>query len=231
MLKLEQLKKTYLRGKEFNAIDGVNLTVNKGEFISIIGKSGSGKTTLLNLISGVLIPSSGKIFIEGKEVSRLSDTEKSFLRNDIIGFIPQTSVTLSALTVIENICLPFYLNKRNGNVMERAEYLLNKFGIEHLKNVYPKELSGGELRRAAIARALVNSPKIILADEPTSDLDIENTKEVLKILQAINKENNTTIILVTHELLALKYSKNVYTMIDGKLIEGNALTDTENIYT
>lgn len=220
MLKIEQLYKTYIRTKEFNALDNINLEINNGEFITIIGKSGSGKSTLLNIISGILSPTSGKIFLDDKEISSLSDDEKSFIRNDLIGFIPQSTLTLSTLNVLDNVCLPFFLSKRDGDVVGRGRYLLKELGIEHLENSYPKELSGGELRRVTIARALMNTPKIILADEPTSDLDIENTREVLDILKKINVDNKTTIILVTHDLACLEYSDKTYTMDAGKLVLG-----------
>ena len=220
MLKIEQLFKTYVRAKEFNAVDNVNLEVEDGEFIAIIGKSGSGKSTLLNIISGILSPTSGKVFLDNEEISALSDDEKSFIRNDSMGFIPQSTVVLSTLNVLDNVCLPFFLSKREGDAVGRGKYLLKELGIEHLESSYPRELSGGELRRVTIARALMNYPKIILADEPTSDLDVENTKEVLEILKEINKKNNTTIILVTHDLACLEYADKIYTMVSGKIEEG-----------
>lgn len=222
-LKIENLYKTYIRRNEFNAVDNVNLTVNQGEFICIIGKSGSGKSTFLNIISGILTPTSGKIYFDEKEITKLSDSEKSFFRNDVIGFVPQSTVTLSTLTVIDNVLLPFFLNRREADAYGRAKYLLSMLGILELENSYPKELSGGELRRVTIARALMNNPKIILADEVTSDLDVQNTKEVLEILKKINKDNNTTIILVTHDLVCLEYADKVYTMDSGKITEGKQI--------
>lgn len=222
-LKIENLYKTYIRRNEFNAVDNVNLTVNQGEFICIVGKSGSGKSTLLNIISGILTPTSGKIYFDEKEITKLSDSEKSFFRNDVIGFVPQSTVTLSTLTVIDNVLLPFFLNRREADAYGRAKYLLSMLGILELENSYPKELSGGELRRVTIARALMNNPKIILADEVTSDLDVQNTKEVLEILKKINKDNNTTIILVTHDLVCLEYADKVYTMDSGKITEGKQI--------
>ena len=220
MLKIEQLYKTYIRAKEFNALDNINLDIESGEFIAIIGKSGSGKSTLLNIISGILSPTSGKIFLDNQEISSLSDDEKSFIRNDSMGFVPQSTVVLSTLNVLDNICLPFFLSKREGDPIGRGKYLLNEIGIEHLESSYPRELTGGELKKVTIARALMNYPKIILADEPTSDLDVENTKEVLGILKEINKKNNTTIILVTHDLACLEYADKIYTMVSGKIEEG-----------
>ena len=224
MLKVEQLYKTYVRAKEFNALDDVNLDIKSGEFVAIVGKSGSGKSTLLNIISGILSPTSGKVSLDNKEISSLSDDEKSFIRNDLMGFVPQSTVVLSTLNILDNICLPFYLSKREGDPVGRGKYLLKELGLEHLESSYPRELSGGELRRVTIARALMNYPKIILADEPTSDLDVENTKEVLEIMKDINKKNNTTIVLVTHDLACLSYADKVYTMISGKISEG------KNIY-
>lgn len=220
VLKIENLYKKYIRKNEFNAIDDVNLEVNKGEFICIIGKSGSGKSTLLNIISGILSATSGKVFYDDKEITKLSDDEKSLFRNEKIGFIPQSTVTLSTLNVFDNICLPFFLAKREGDVEGRGKYLLKELGIEHLEHSYPKELSGGELRRVTIARAIMNEPEIILADEPTSDLDVQNTKDVLKILKKISKENNTSVILVTHDMACLEYADKIYTMESGKITEG-----------
>ena len=220
MLKVEQLYKTYVRAKEFNALDDVNLDIKSGEFVAIVGKSGSGKSTLLNIISGILSPTSGKVSLDNKEISSLSDDEKSFIRNDLMGFVPQSTVVLSTLNILDNICLPFYLSKREGDPVGRGKYLLKELGLEHLESSYPRELSGGELRRVTIARALMNYPKIILADEPTSDLDVENTKEVLEIMKDINKKNNTTIVLVTHDLACLSYADKVNTMISGKISEG-----------
>ena len=213
MLKIENLIKTYVRANEFNAVDDVNLTVKKGEFVAIIGKSGSGKSTLLNIISGVLSPTNGTVILDNKEISSLSDDDKSFIRNDSIGFIPQSTVVISTLNVLDNICLPFFLSKREGDSIGRGRYLLKELGIEHLENSYP--------RRVTIARALMNYPKIILADEPTSDLDVSTTKEVLEILKEINKKLETSIILVTHDLACLDYADTIYTMVSGKITEGN----------
>ena len=221
MLSIKNLYKTYVRARDFNALDNINLDVEEGDFITIVGKSGSGKSTLLNIISGVLTPTSGNVFFENKDMVLLSDDEKSFIRNDKIGFIPQSTVTLSTLTVLDNICLPFFLNKRQGDVIGRGKFLLKELGIDYLENSYPRELSGGELRRVTIARALMNKPKLILADEPTSDLDIQNTKEVLQILKKINADEKSTVILVTHDLDSLDYSDKVYTMVSGKLEKGN----------
>jgi len=131
MLKIENLIKTYVRANEFNAVDDVNLTVKKGEFVAIIGKSGSGKSTLLNIISGVLSPTNGTVILDNKEISSLSDDDKSFIRNDSIGFIPQSTVVISTLNVLDNICLPFFLRKREGDSIGRGRYLLKELGIDY----------------------------------------------------------------------------------------------------
>lgn len=219
-LKIENLYKKYIRKNEFNALDDINLEINKGDFICIVGKSGSGKSTLLNIISGILTPSSGKVLYKDKDITTLSDDEKSNFRNEKIGFIPQSTVTLSTLNILDNVCLPFFLSKREADAEGRGRYLLKELGIEYLEHSYPKELSGGELRRVTIARALMNDPEIILADEPTSDLDVQNTKDVLEILKKISKEQNTTVILVTHDMACLNYADKIYTMECGKLSEG-----------
>lgn len=218
MLKVENLVKTYNRNMEFNAVDNVNLEIKDGSFVVIIGKSGSGKSTLLNLISGVIAPTIGNVIFDEYNFSNLTDEEISKIRNEKIGFIPQMYTTLSNLNVINNICLPYYIYKNENTIEDRGKYLLKELGIEKLENSYPNELSGGELRRVTIARALINYPKLILADEPTSDLDVGSTEEVLKIFKKINKDLGVTIIMVTHDLKCLEYADIVYTMESGKLI-------------
>ncbi len=220
ILKAEGLTKEYTRGSRvFNAVDNVSLEVENGDFINIIGKSGSGKSTLINMLSGMITPTSGSIIFNGDNIVNKSDNDISKIRNDKIGFIPQLSATLPYLTVIENVCLPFFTYKREGDVEGKAMLILEKLGINDLAHSYPKELSGGELRRVLIARAMINDPYIIIADEPTSDLDIESTKEVMEMLKKINDEG-TTILIVSHELDTLHYGKKVYTMSGGKLLEG-----------
>ncbi len=220
ILKAEGLIKEYTRGsRKFNAVDNVSIEVEKGDFINIIGKSGSGKSTLINMLSGMITPTSGTIYLNGNNIVDKSDDDVSNIRNEHIGFIPQLSATLPYLTVIENVCLPFFTYKREGDVAGKAMLILEKLGIKDLANAYPRELSGGELRRVLIARAMINNPYIIIADEPTSDLDVESTKEVMEMLKKINEEG-TTLLIVSHELDTLHYGKKVYTMESGRLIEG-----------
>jgi len=217
LLELKNLTKEYNRGgRSFNAVNSVNLTVKSGDFISIIGRSGSGKSTLLNISAGLILPSSGNVLFEGIDIYKLNDKQTSLFRNEKIGYVPQGQSLLSNYTVWENICLPWFFNKRNGNPAERAHSLLEKIGISALAESYPKELSGGELRRVAIARSLINSPSLLIADEPTNDLDSETTADVMKLLGSIAQEG-TSVLIVTHELDTLSYGNQTYVMDKGDL--------------
>ena len=223
MLEIKNISKSYNRqGKDFFAVKDVNLNISDGDFIHIIGRSGSGKSTLLNIVAGLLSADKGTLLLDGTNYLELSDEEKSKFRNKNIGFIPQSPALLSYLNVLENIRLPYDMYEKDGDSEGKARYFLNELGLEHLAKSYPKELSGGELRRIIIARALMTDPKILIADEPTSDLDIEATKEVMDLLKKIN-EKGTTVLVVTHELDTLKYGKKVYTMSEGILEDGKKL--------
>ncbi len=223
VLEIKNLVKEYPRGHSvFNAVNDVNLTLEEGDYINIIGRSGSGKTTLLNMISGMISPTKGEIFVNGENIAGQSDLFLSKLRNETVGYIPQGVATLPNLNVIDNIVLPFFMYKRDGDPFGRARKLLDMLNIRHLEAAYPKELSGGEQRRVLIARSLINSPKILMADEATADLDVENTKEVMGLFKKIN-EDGVTLILVSHEMDLLSYGKKTYTMREGALLEGNHL--------
>ena len=223
MLEIKNISKSYSRqGKDFFAVKDVNLNISDGDFIHIIGRSGSGKSTFLNIVAGLLSADKGSLSLDGTNYMELSDEEKSEFRNKNIGFIPQSPALLSYLNVLENIRLPYDMYEKEGDSEGKARYFLNELGLEHLAKSYPKELSGGELRRIIIARALMTEPKILIADEPTSDLDIEATKEVMELLKKIN-EKGTTVLVVTHELDTLKYGKKVYTMSEGILEDGKKL--------
>ncbi len=224
LLEFVNLSKEYTRGGvKFLAVNDVSLKITACDFVNIIGRSGSGKSTLLNLAAGMLSPSSGRIILDGEDISRKNDSELSQIRNNKIGFIPQGASALPNLTVIENILLPFYLYPHGGDGEGRAYILMEFLGIERLADSYPSELSGGELRRALIARAMINSPRIIIADEPTSDLDVNSAHEVMEFFSHINDED-TAILMVSHDLDNLKYGKRVYTMTGGILTEGNNLS-------
>jgi putative ABC transport system ATP-binding protein len=222
LLELRELTKAYQRGgRAFNAVNRVSLSVEGGDFISIIGRSGSGKTTLLNMGAGLLRPTQGAVFFEGQDIYRLKDKEISFFRNKKIGYVPQGQSLLSNFTVFDNVCIPWFLFKREGDVEGRAFILLEKVGISHLAAAYPKELSGGEMRRTAIARALINEPLLLIADEPTSDLDTETTAEIMGLFSRIAREG-TAVLMVTHELDTLDYGNKTYSMDAGNLLPHTA---------
>lgn len=217
MLDIRDLSKYYSRNSQrFAAVDGVNLHVGEGEFVHIIGRSGSGKTTFLSLLAGLLRLDAGSIHLAGQEMSAMDEEARALFRNRHIGVVPQQSTLLSSLTVLDNVVLPRFLYSREGDIYGQARYLLDKLGIRALENSYPRTLSGGELRRVLIARALMNEPDILLADEPTSDLDPESTEMVMEILSGLNKEGRT-LLVVTHELDTLRYGQRVLRMERGKL--------------
>ena len=219
LINVNNLSKSFRRGeRDFFAIDNVSFDVKEKDFINIIGKSGSGKTTLLTLLSAIIEPTSGDILVEGKNLSDMDDEEKSGYRNEFIGYVPQSLGTLPTLNVLDNVRLPYFFKNREGNGVERARMLLDMCGILDLENDFCKNLSGGELKRVLIARALMNEPKILIADEPTSDLDSKTTIEIMNMLKEIN-EKGTTIIIVTHDNDLLKYGSRLLEMTDGKLNE------------
>lgn len=220
ILDIKNISKTFQRGgRSLAAVDNVSLSVPEHSFIQIIGRSGSGKTTVLNLITGLLRPDQGEIYFDDRLISELSSEDYARLRNEEIAYVPQRTVLLPTLDVLDNIILPHDFYQRDGDREGRAYHRLEQLGIRDLATAYPDELSGGELRRVQIARALMTSPRLLLADEPTADLDLETSEEIMKLFQSLQKEG-MTLILVTHELESLKYGQGVYTMQDGHLLEG-----------
>ncbi|MDR1901021.1 MAG: ABC transporter ATP-binding protein [Treponema sp.] len=219
LLEIAALTKEYKRNKlPFYAVKDANLSIDTGDFVSIIGRSGSGKTTLLSMAAGLLKPTSGAVTLEGSNIFSLSDEEMSFLRNTKIAYIPQGMSLLPNLTVLDNVRLPFYLSKQEGDAAEKALSLLEQVGIVRLAGDYPKQLSGGEQRRVSIARALINDPALLIADEPTGDLDTETTAEIMQLFGLI-AQNGTAILLVTHEPDMVSYGNRVYVMNAGTLTE------------
>lgn len=212
MLKIKNLTKTF--GKNNTAVDNVNLNVNEGDFISIIGYSGSGKSTLLNLISGLLEPTSGSITFDNEDINKMNDKELSCVRNSGIGYILQGNSLLPNLTVMENILMPltFCDEKKAYDI----DTIMSDVGITDLKDKYPSEISGGEAKRCAIARALLLKPKLLLADEPVSDLDPENTKIIMDVFSKY-ADAGMSIIMVTHNMETTKYSKQIFKMDKGAL--------------
>ncbi len=222
ILKTQNLTKIY--GKENNeiiAVNNINLKVNKGEFVSIIGTSGSGKSTLLHMIVGVDTPTSGKVYINGKDIYQFNDEKLSKFRRNDLGLIYQFYNLIPSLNVVENITLPILLDEKevDNNYLEEIIKLL---GLENRKTHLPNELSGGEQQRVSIGRALINKPSIILADEPTGNLDSKNTNEIMKLLKTANEKYNQTIIMVTHDFNIAKYSNRIITLEDGKIKKDEA---------
>ena len=192
--------------------------MDKSELVYIKGKSGSGKSTLLNLIAGLLRPDSGSVNFNGVDISTYSDEKISEYRNVSIGYVPQSLGTLPNLTIAENVELPFHIYKKQDSARERALMLLDKMHILELKDEFPRSLSGGELKRVLLARALMNEPKLIITDELTSDLDSATTKDIMKILYDIH-ESGTTLIMVTHDDDIIRDKDRVIHMEAGKLTE------------
>ena len=221
LLAVKELTKEYKRGNgSFKAVDRVDLSVSPGDFVSIIGRSGSGKSTLLNMIAGLIVPTSGSIEVEEESILSLDDEVISRYRNSKLGYVPQGQSVLANLTVLDNVLLPFYFFKREGEPQKKALSLLDQVGISHLAQSFPRQLSGGELRRVSIARALINNPLLLIADEPTGDLDAQTTREIMKLFVQIS-QNGTAILMVTHELDTVDYGNCVYTMDAGRLNRRN----------
>lgn len=219
LLETEELSKQFMRGgRAFKVLDKVDFSIKQGDFIHIVGRSGSGKTTFLNLLAGLLNPTSGKVLVDGRELTSMSDEERSIYRNSFIGYVPQLMGTMANFTVLENVKLPHFLFKREGNGTERAAMLLDMMGLLELKDEYPKSLSGGEIKRVLLSRALMNNPRVLIADEPTADLDKKTTVEIMELLKKINKKG-TSLIVVTHELDLLKYGNKILTMKNGRFVE------------
>lgn len=221
ILKVENLTKVYGRGvNKVVALDDVSFTVNKGEFVAIVGASGSGKSTLLHLIGGVDRPTSGKVFIEGKDIYKFNNDELAIFRRRQVGLIYQFYNLIPILNVEENIVLPLELDKRKIDAKELNE-LIKTLGLESRKKHLPNELSGGQQQRTSIGRALVTHPAIILADEPTGNLDSKTSDEIVELLKMSNKKYNQTIIMITHNLELAAIADRVITIEDGKIVAGD----------
>lgn len=218
ILKVENLVKTYGEGDNIiNAVDNISLSVNKGEFVAIVGASGSGKSTLLHLLGGVDRPTSGKIYIDGNEINNMNNDKLAIFRRRQIGIVYQFYNLIPILTVEENISLPCDLDGNRPD-KERMNLILKSFGLFERRNHLPNELSGGQQQRTSIARALINNPAILLADEPTGNLDSKSTEEIMSILKMSNRDFNQTIIMITHNLEIAKEADRIITIQDGKIL-------------
>lgn len=216
MIKLTNIHKSF--GK-LEVLKGIDLQINEGEFVSIVGASGAGKTTLLQIIGTLDTSHEGEVVINGINIKKLSDKELSAFRNKQLGFVFQFHQLLPEFTALENVCIPGYIAKRNTKEVEtKAKELLTKLGLQDRFHHKPNELSGGEKQRVAVARALINDPKLILADEPSGSLDSENKKELHSLLRQLCDDYGLTILLVTHDSDLTKVSDRVITMQDGKIL-------------
>lgn len=215
VLEFENVSKTYKMGDEtIKALDGLNVTLKRGSFKAVMGPSGSGKSTFLH-VAGILdMPTKGLIKINGKETQKLSSKEQAKLRRNEIGFIFQRFNLMSQLTVLENVMLPMIEEDTN-----KALELLNKMGLSSKADKYPGHLSGGEQQRVAIARALINDPSIILADEPTGELDTKNADAIMQILKDLNQKDGVSIVVVTHNQASADYADEILHMSDGNFVD------------
>ncbi len=220
IIKLDNISKTYYLGEEaVKAVSGVSLEIYQKEYISILGSSGSGKSTLMYLIGLLETPSKGKIYLNNKDVSKLSDNTVSRLRNQYIGFVFQSFNLINKFTVLENVLLPtrYFKNQLSFDPQKRALKILKDFGILDRKDFFPNKISGGQQQRVAIARSLIMNPKIILADEPTGNLDSKTGPEILKLMENLHIKYDTTIIMVTHEKNIAKRAKKMIYIKDGQI--------------
>ena len=218
ILKVENLCKQYGKGEnKVTALDNVSFTVNKGEFVAIVGASGSGKSTLLHLIGGVDRPTSGKVFIDGKDIYKFNDDELAIFRRRQVGLIYQFYNLIPILNVEENITLPLSLDNREID-KEKLNDMLKLLGLQNRRMHLPNELSGGQQQRTSIGRALITNPTIILADEPTGNLDSKSSDEIVALLKKSNKELNQTIIMITHNMEIAKVADRIIKIEDGKII-------------
>jgi putative ABC transport system ATP-binding protein len=222
MLKVKNIKKIFLSGDvKIAAINGISFELEQGNFVSIVGRSGSGKSTMLSLLGGLEKPTSGEIEVDGKDIAKMSDHDLIYYRSKAIGFVFQSYNLVPNLTAMENVMLPMETTKMSKNDRKkRAQKLLNQVGLKTDKQLRkPSRLSGGEQQRVAIARALANKPKIILADEPTGNLDSQTGEIIFKLLRDLSRSESTTIIVVTHDLEIAGQTDRVLKLKDGK-IEG-----------
>lgn len=223
ILEIKGLKKVFSEnvGQPVEVLKNINLTVKKGEFVSLMGESGSGKSTLLYQIGALDTPTEGTVLIDGENIHKANDKQQSIARRENIGFVFQFYNLVQNLTVEENIKLPAIMAKKDKSQYEKKlNYLLKTVGLEDKRNCLPKQLSGGQQQRVAIARALIMNPKLILADEPTGNLDSKSTVEIMELFKKINKEENVTIIQVTHSEATAKYSDKIIYLKDGKIVAG-----------
>ena len=227
ILKVENLTKIYGAGNaEVRALDGVSFTVEKGEFLAIIGPSGSGKSTLLHALGGVDRPTSGKVYMNGQDVYAQTEEQLAIFRRRHVGLIYQFYNLIPVLNVVENMALPVRMDGRKVNE-ERLEELLHLLALEDRKNNLPNQLSGGQQQRVSIGRALMNAPEIVLADEPTGNLDSKNSREIVELLKLSNRKYNQTLIVITHDEQIALQADRVIAIEDGRITKDERIRRTQ----
>lgn len=221
ILEVQNLCKTYGSGEaEVNALNQVSFSVRKGEFIAIIGESGSGKSTLLNIVGGLDNPTSGKVWIDGKDVFSMSEKKLTIFRRQHIGFIFQSFNLMDTMNAIENVALPLTFQGMDRRIRTRkAEQMLDMVGLSKYKKHKPTQMSGGQQQRVGVARALVVEPEIIFADEPTGNLDSRTSREVMELMQQVVREKNQTLIMVTHDNELAGFADRIFHIRDGKILK------------
>ncbi len=223
MIRLQDVGKQYVLDKDlaYTALKGVDLTIKEAEFTAIMGPSGSGKSTLMHIIGLLDKPTKGKVIVKGRDIFRLDDNEISALRSEFVGFVFQQFNLINKMTIYENIILPaiYFRKKLKYGVGDKAEYLMKRVGIYDKKNSYPNRISGGEQQRAAIARALIMEPDLILADEPTGNVDSKTSGEIMKLLKDLNKRDKMTVVIVTHERDIAREARRIITLRDGQVVK------------
>ena len=218
LLKCEGLKKVYGSHNPVTALDGIDLSVNKGEFVAIVGASGSGKSTLLHILGTVDTPTEGKVWINGEDISKLSRTQAAIFRRRKVGLVYQFYNLIPTITVRNNILMPLLLDKKKVND-EYFSQIVSQLGIEDKLDAMPNQLSGGQQQRVAIARALIYRPALLLADEPTGNLDQTNSREIVEMLKLSNRNLNQTILLITHDEKIALEADRIITIEDGRIIK------------
>ena len=222
LVELKEVSKTYAAGDALiHALKDVSFRAEQGEFITVSGPSGSGKSTFLHLMGAVDAPSSGEVFFDGREISRLSDEGLSEIRLKDVGFIHQFFHLMPTMTAYENVALPLVLQGHNrAGIKEMAENALVRVGLANRMRSFPRQLSGGEMQRVAVARAIIHKPRLILADEPTGNLDTENSQNVLELVSELHEEDGFTIVMATHDQMPLRYATRRVGIVDGRLEAG-----------
>src|SRR5256885_2786476 len=226
-VRLVRLSKNYKRGAEvIKALDGVTLEIDKGEFVAVVGRSGSGKTTMLDLLGLLLKPTSGSLFIDDVDTSKLNDRERAHMRARKVGFVFQEYNLLSGLNVLENVMLPLRYVKDGKNGRQRAVELIERVGLSDRAKHRPSELSGGQMQRVAIARSMVNAPSLILLDEPTGAVDTETAQQLIDLMKRLNREDHVTIVIVTHDLDIAAQATRQIRLRDGRVLSAERVCST-----